>query len=132
MSFWESLSNIISVFFWAFIFIAALFTLVSIITDLFRDRDLNGWWKAVWLVFLVFVPLLTALVYVIARGKGMAERSKQEVKKSKEATDEYIREVAGASPSDEIAKAKALLDAGTISAAEYDSLKQHALSTTVG
>lgn len=130
MSFWESLWNIISVFFWAFIFIGALFALVTIVTDLFRDKKLNGWWKALWLVFLVFVPLLTSLVYLIARGEGMAERSDRQYRQSQEAAEEYIRHIAASSPSpsDEIAKAKSLLVAGTITEAEYETLKQHALS----
>lgn len=128
MEFWESIWNIIAVLFSAFVFIAALFALVSVVTDLFRDKDLNGWWKALWLIFLVFVPLLTALVYLITRGKGMAERSNREYKRNREAANEYIRQVAGASPADEIAKAKALLDAGTIDASEYETLKKHALS----
>lgn len=130
MSFWESLWNIISVFFWAFIFIGALFALVTIVTDLFRDKKLNGWWKALWLVFLVFVPLLTSLVYLIARGGGMAERSDRQYRQSQDAAEEYIRHIAAPSPSpsDEIAKAKSLLVAGTITEAEYETLKQHALS----
>jgi ABC-type Fe3+ transport system permease subunit len=104
--------------------------LFAIIGDLFRDHKLSGWWKAVWIIFLIFVPFLTALIYLIARGNGMAERSQKEAKQYQAATDAYIRQTAGsaASPSDEIAKAKALLDAGTISQAEYDQLKSKALS----
>ena len=110
--------NIIWLFFWSFAFIAYLFALFAIIGDLFRDHKLNGWWKAVWVIFLIFLPFLTALVYLIARGNGMAERSQKEAKQAQAATDAYIRQTAGAaSPSDEIAKAKALLDAGTITPA---------------
>nr|WP_300151067.1 SHOCT domain-containing protein [Propionicimonas sp.] len=109
------------------IFISYLFALFAIIGDLFRDRELSGGWKAVWIFFLVFFPFITALVYLIARGGGMAQRAEAQVKQSKAATDEYIRSVAG-SPSDEIARAKALLDAGTISAEEYATLKAKALS----
>jgi hypothetical protein len=130
MSFWESFWDLIWWFLWAFAFIAYLFALFAIIGDLFRDRQLNGWWKAVWIIFLIFVPFLTALVYLIARGNGMAERSQKEAKQYQAATDDYIRQAAGisASPSDEIAKAKALLDAGTISQGEYDLLKARALA----
>ena len=117
-------------FFWVFVFVAYLMVLFSILGDLFRDHTLSGWWKAVWIIFLIFVPFLTALVYLIARGSGMAERAQKEARQYQQATDEYIRQTAGtaASPSDEIAKAKALLDAGTISQAEYDQLKARALS----
>lgn len=133
MSFWDSLWNIIVVFFFAFIFIGAFFALVTIVSDLFRDKKLNGWWKAVWLVFLIFVPLVTSLVYLIARGSGMAERSDQAYRKSQEAAEEYIRNAAGSStsPSDEIAKAQALLAAGTITQAEFETLKAHALAVPV-
>ena len=115
---------------WIFYFTAYIFMVFLIISDLFRDHKLNGWWKAVWIIFLIFVPFLTALVYLIARGSGMAERAQKEARQYQQATDDYIRQTAGtaASPSDEIAKAKALLDAGTISQAEYDQLKAKALS----
>lgn len=118
-------------FLWAFCFIAYLFVLFAIISDLFRDHKLNGWFKALWIIFLIFVPFLTALVYLIARGKGMGERSMAEAKKYQAAQADYIRSVSGsgaASPADEIAKAKALLDAGTISQAEYDAIKAKALA----
>jgi len=114
---------------WIFYFTVYIFMVFLIISDLFRDHKLNGWWKAVWIIFLIFVPFLTALVYLIARGSGMAERAQKEARQVQAATDDYIRATAGAaSPSDEIAKAKALLDAGTISPAEYDQLKARALS----
>ena len=130
MNFWNSFGDVIWWFLWAFVFIAYLMALFAIIGDLFRDHKLSGWWKAVWIIFLIFVPFLTALIYLIARGNGMAERSQKEAKQYQAATDAYIRQTAGAaaSPSDEIAKAKALLDAGTISQAEYDQLKSKALS----
>jgi hypothetical protein len=124
MDFW----GIVYTFFWTFAFIAYLFALFAIIGDLFRDHKLNGVVKAIWILFLIFVPFLTALVYLIARGGGMAERQVKQVKEAQSATDQYIRTVAGSSPSDEIAKAKALLDAGTITPAEYDAIKAHALS----
>ncbi len=109
------------------IFISYLFALFAIVGDLFRDRDLSGGLKAVWIFFLVFFPFITALIYLIARGNGMGQRAEAQVRQSKAATDEYIRSVAG-SPADEIARAKALLDAGTISTEEYAKLKAKALS----
>ncbi len=130
MNFWNSFWDVIWWFLWAFVFIAYLMALFAIIGDLFRDQKLSGWWKAVWVIFLIFVPFITALIYLIARGNGMAERSQREAKQYQAATDAYIRQTAGsaASPSDEIAKAKALLDAGTISQQEYDQLKAKALA----
>ncbi|MBS1907007.1 MAG: SHOCT domain-containing protein [Actinobacteria bacterium] len=127
MSFWDSLWNILVVFFWAFVFISALFAMIAVVTDLIRDKKLNGWWKALWLIFLVFVPLLTSLIYLIARGGGMADRSVREAEAAQRSTDDYIRSVASVSTADEIAKAKALLDAGTIDQAEFARLKERIL-----
>ena len=127
MEFWSSFWNIIWYFISAFIFIAYLIALFSIITDLFRDRELSGGWKALWFIALIFISLPTALVYLIVRGKGMAERSRKNIEESARAAEDYIRTVAHVSPSDEIAKAKALLDAGTITAEEYEQLKRRAL-----
>lgn len=128
--FWGSFADLIWWFLWAFVFFAYLFALFAIIADLFRDHKLSGWWKAVWIIFLIFVPFLTALIYLIARGRGMAERSAAQARQFEQAQNEYIKSVAGGggSPSDEIAKAKALLDAGTISQSEYDAIKAKALS----
>jgi hypothetical protein len=126
---WDDFWSVIWLFFWGFVFISYLMALFSIVADLFRDHTLNGWWKAVWIIFLVFAPFITALVYVIARGRGMAERSQRDVRQAQAATDNYIRDVAGSSPADEIAKAKALLDSGTISQEEYAHLKSRTLGT---
>lgn len=126
--FWGSFWDLIWWFLWAFVFFAYLFALFAIISDLFRDHKLSGWWKAAWIVFLIFVPFLTALVYLITRGRGMAERSASQAKQIQQVQDDYIKQVAGSSPSDEIAKAKALLDAGTITPAEYDVIKAKVLA----
>ena len=126
--FWGSFWDLIWWFLAVFIFFAYIMALFSVISDLFRDHKLNGWWKALWIIFLIFVPFLTLLVYLIARGPGMAARSQKEVAQAQQAADSYIKQVAGTSPSDEIAKAKSLLDAGTITQAEYDSIKAKALS----
>jgi hypothetical protein len=120
------LENFWEIFWWLFIFyafFAFLWALFMVIGDLFRDHELSGWWKAVWIIFLVFVPLLSVLAYMIARGKGMAERSMAQARKSQADTDAYIRQAAAASPTEEIAKAKALMDAGTITPEEYNQIK---------
>ena len=126
--FWGSLGDLIWWFLWVFVFVAYLFALFAVIGDLFRDHELSGWWKAVWIIFLIFVPFLTLLVYLIARGNGMAERGAAQAKELQTAQEAYIKQVAvGTSPADEIAKAKGLLDAGTITQAEYDAIKTKAL-----
>ena len=129
MDFWNNIWNVIGVFFWSFAFIAYLFALFAIIGDLFRDHKLNGVFKAIWILFLIFVPFLTALVYLIARGRGMAERSMKAANQAQTATNDYIKSVAGtSSPTDEIHKAKALLDSGAITQAEFDAIKAKALA----
>ena len=124
MSFWDVVWFIVI----TFAFVAYLMVMFAIITDLFRDRTVSGWAKAVWIVALIFVPLLTSLVYLIARGGGMAERAARHGEAVRQQQDAYIRDVAGkASPVDQIAQARAMLDAGVISQAEFDSLKAKAL-----
>ena len=100
------------------------------IVDVFRDRTLNGWAKAAWLLFMVFVPILTVLVYVIARGRSMAERQAMAGREAQASTDQYIRSVANSSPSQDIAQAKQLLDSGAITQGEYAVLKDKALGNT--
>lgn len=125
MSLWQSFLLVLEIFF----FLAYLIVLFQIVGDLFRDRKLGGVAKALWVVLLIVVPLLTALVYLVARGKGMAERSHATAVAHQEAANSYIREVAGTSPSQEIAAAKALLDAGTITAEQFDRIKARALES---
>ncbi|MFC7451166.1 SHOCT domain-containing protein [Rhodococcus daqingensis] len=122
-SFWDFLWLIII----TFAFVAYLMLLFSIIGDLFRDHKLSGWWKAVWVFFLIFLPFITALIYLIARGDGMTKRSIAAAQHLKDEQDAYIKTVAGKSPADQIADAKALLDSGTITEAEFASLKSKAL-----
>jgi len=114
----------------SFLFISYLFILFYIFGDLFRDTSIGGWSKAFWILFLIFFPWLAMLIYLIARGKGMTERSAQAALAQKEATDQYIQSVAssGASAADQIASAKSLLDAGAITQAEFDQLKAKALA----
>lgn len=124
----NSLWDVIWTMFVAFAFIAYLIAMFSVVTDLFRDRDLKGWLKAVWVFFLIFLPFLTVLVYLIARGEGMARRQVAHVRASQDAADDYIRTVAGGSPADDIVKAKQLLDSGAITEDEYAMLKAKALA----
>ena len=111
-----------------FAFIAYLMILFNILVDLFwRDHKTSGWIKAIWVIFLIVLPYLTALVYLIARGKGMAERAREQAMAAKRDTDDYIKQAAGRSPAQEIADAKNLLETGTITQAEFDTLKAKAL-----
>jgi len=114
---------------WSYLFIAYLMVMFQIISDLFRDHELNGFMKAVWFVALIFLPILAAIIYLIARGHGMADRQIESMRKRQGETDQYIQSVAGrGNPAEQIASAKALLDAGTITQAEFDSLKSKALA----
>ena len=125
MNFWDFFWLMV----WGFIFISYLMVLFQVIVDIFRDRGLKGWTRALWVVALFIAPPLTALVYVLARGRGMAERQQAGAVEAREATDNYIRSVAAeADPSAQIARAKSLLDGGAISPAEYDQLKAKALA----
>ncbi|HMR94662.1 MAG TPA: zinc metalloprotease HtpX family protein [Microthrixaceae bacterium] len=102
--------------------------LFSILGDLFRDHDTSGWGKAAWVLFLVIAPFLAALIYLIARGNGMAKRSMAAQADAQKQFNEYVQSVAGSgSPSDQIAQAKQLLDSGAIDQAEFDRLKAKAL-----
>ena len=89
---------------------------------------MNGFAKALWIIFLVLVPWLTALIYLIVEHKGMAERSMKAAEKMQKEQAHYIQTVAGTSPAEQIKHAKDLLDAGTISQQEYDQLKAKALA----
>lgn len=126
--FWGSFADLIWWFLSVVVFVAYLFVLFSIILDVFRDHKLNGWFKALWMIFLIFLPFITAIVYLIARGRGMSRRSIESAQEVRKAQEQYIQSVAGSSPADEIAKAKSLLEAGSISQAEFDALKAKALS----
>lgn len=111
-----------------FVFVAYLLVLFQIIGDLFRDRSMSGFVRVLWIIFLVVFPYLTAFVYIITRGRGIAERQAASRTAAKNAADEYIRDVAGKSASEQIAEAKSLLDTGAIDAAEFATLKAKALS----
>src|SRR6187200_3535088 len=111
--------------FWFFIWIAALMVWFRCLFDLFGDHSLSGWGKAGWAILLIFVPWLGALIYLIARGRSMTERQAAAMAQQQAAQDKYIQQVAGTSTgaADQIASAKALLDSGAISQAEFDALK---------
>jgi ABC-type multidrug transport system fused ATPase/permease subunit len=126
-SFWDFFWLLV----WTFFFVMYLMVLFQIIADLFRDRDLSGGWKALWVIFLIIFPFLAALIYLIARGKGMAERHMAAARSAQAATDQYIKSVAtqGSSPADQIASAKSLLDSGAITQQEFEQLKAKALAS---
>jgi hypothetical protein len=116
--------------FWFFIWIAALMVWFRCLFDLFADKSLSGWGKAGWVLLLVFVPWFGALIYLIARGRSMTQRQLDAATQMRAEQDKYIQQVAGTSQSsaDQIASAKALLDSGTITQAEFDTLKAKALA----
>lgn len=122
-NFWDFMWLIVS----TFVLIAYLFVVFHIVFDLFRDDQLGGGFKALWIIGLVFLPFLTALAYVLFRGQGMAERQRAAMSRARSQTESYIREVAGKSPAEQIADAKALLDAGTITHDEFGRLKAKAI-----
>jgi hypothetical protein len=113
---------------WAFVFGCYLVVLFQIVVDLFRDENLSGWWKAVWIIFLIIAPFLSMLIYVIARGRGMAER--HQAAKGPREDDAYVPPpiIHVPNPADQIASAQRLLDNGAITQAEFDQLKQKALA----
>ena len=111
-----------------FLFVVWFWILITIFGDLFRDADLSGWAKALWVFFVVLVPLIGILAYFIVRGGGMAERAAKQQKAAQAQFDDYVRQTSAAgNPAEQISQAKALLDAGTIDQAEYDKLKAKAL-----
>jgi hypothetical protein len=113
---------------WSFFFVAYLMVLFQILGDLFRD-DMSGWFKALWVLALIIAPFLGAFIYLIARGRGMAERRAGEMQRMQAQSDAYIQQVAGKSnPTEQIASAKALLDSGAITAEEFERLKAKALA----
>ena len=120
-------------FLWAmivfFAWIAWIWIAITCFIDIFRRHDIGGWGKALWIVFIIVLPFLGVLVYLIAQHDGMRERSVKQAQEQQAAFDKYVKDTAGGSAA-EIAKAKELLDAGTITQEEFDSIKARALGTT--
>jgi Short C-terminal domain/Phospholipase_D-nuclease N-terminal len=116
--------------FWFFIWIAALTIWFRCLFDMFSDSTLSGWAKAGWAIFMIFIPWVGALVYLIARGRSMSDRQAAAIQNQQAAQEQYIKQVAGSSadPVSRIADAKALLDSGAISEAEFNTLKAKALA----
>jgi hypothetical protein len=110
-----------------FAWVAWIWIAITVFADVFRRHDINGWAKAAWVVLVIVLPFLGVLIYLISQHEGMGERSVKEAKTQQAAFDQYVREAAGGSAA-EIAKAKELLDAGTISQAEFDAIKAKAVS----
>jgi ABC-type multidrug transport system fused ATPase/permease subunit len=117
-TFGQALLTVIEIF----LFIIWIWLVITIMLDVFRDRDLSGGWKALWVFFLIFVPVLTALVYLIFRGNGMRDRAIEHQREMQQAANDYIRTVA-ASPADELHKLGELHAKGILTDAEFASAK---------
>jgi hypothetical protein len=111
-----------------FFFVIWIWILITILSDLFRDHELSGWWKAVWVLFLVFIPFVTALIYLIARGSGMRDRAIKAQADAKKHMDTYIQQQAHSSPADELHKLNELKEKGAISSEEFDKAKAKLLA----
>lgn len=110
---------------WAVYIVAYIYVVFFVIRDVFRNEKANGWIKALWIILLVFIPFLTGFIYVIVNGKGIAEREHRA--RASVPEDDAYRPAASSSPADDIARAQALHDAGTITQGEYDAIKSKAL-----
>jgi hypothetical protein len=113
------------VFFGFFLWIMLIFRAFA---DLFGRHDIGGWGKAGWTILIIVIPLVGVCIYLLSQGKGVAEREEARARRSKGEFDNYVRDVAGSGPADDIAKAKALLDSGAIDADEFAALKAKALA----
>jgi hypothetical protein len=111
-----------------FLFVIWIWILITVFADIFRRKDVGGGTKALWIIFVIVLPYLGVLVYLIANHDGMADRNIEQMQKQQEATDAYIKSVAGGSAA-EIEKAKGLLDSGAITQAEFDQIKAKALAS---
>jgi hypothetical protein len=112
-----------------FVWVTWIWMMILILSDVFRRRDLSGWGKAGWTFFLIVLPFLGALIYLIAQSDGMAERRAQDAQGQRAQMDDYVRSVASSGgPAAEIDKAKQLLDSGAINQTEFDALKAKALA----
>ena len=113
-----------------FLWVAWIWILIMILSDLFRRHDISGWVMALWTIFVIIAPFLGVLIYLIVECKGMNQRNLERQQQYQSQTDDYIRTVASTGdPAEQIAKAKQLLDSGAITAEEFAALKQKALAT---
>jgi len=106
-----------------FLFVVWVWIIFTIITDLFRNHEMSGWLKGLWVVLLIFIPWLTALIYLIVYGSDMRERQLRAQAEAKHAADDYIRAAAHTSPADELHKLHELVEKGALTEAEYDQAK---------
>ena len=120
----DVLWSMIIFFFW----VIWIWIVITVLIDIFRRHDISGWAKAAWLVFVVILPWLGVLVYLIAQHDGMRERSMKHAQAQQQAFDSYVRDTAGGGAAGDIAKAKELLDTGAITQAEFEALKAKALA----
>jgi len=112
-----------------FAFVIWIWLLFVVFADIFRRHDTSGFAKVLWIIFIIIVPYFGVFVYLIAEHKGMTERAIKQQEAAQAQTEQYVRSVAGTGdPTEQIAKAKQLLDSGTITQAEFDQIKQKALS----
>jgi len=111
-----------------FFLVIWIWILITVLVDLFRDHELSGWAKALWVFFLIVLPFLGVLIYLIARGDGMRHRAVEEQKHMQQASEEYIRSVAGASPVDQLHRLDELRARGAISQEEFERLKARVLA----
>ena len=123
-TFGQGLLTVLSIFF----FVIWIWILITILTDLFRDHELSGWAKAAWVLFLVFIPFLTALIYLIARGAGMRDRTIKAQADAKKHFDEYVQQQAHTAPADELHKLNDLKEKGALSQEEFDKAKAKLLA----
>src|SRR5271165_860199 len=113
------------IFFGFFIFI---WLLIVVFADIFRSRDMGGWAKALWVIFIIILPLLGILVYLIARGGSMHERNEQVAEQQQQEFDAYVQQAAGTSTADQLAKLATLKEQGTITDAEFEAQKAKLLA----
>jgi hypothetical protein len=114
---------------WFFLFFIWIWLLIVIFMDIFRSHDLGGWGKALWLIFIIILPLLGVLVYLIARGKSMHERAAQQAAQQKADFDAYVRETAGAgNTAEQLEKLASLKNSGALTDAEFEAQKAKLLS----
>ena len=111
-----------------FFFVIWIWILITILTDLFRDHELSGWAKAAWVLFLVFIPFLTAMIYLSARGAGMRDRTIKAQADAKKHFDEYVQQQAHTAPADELHKLNDLKEKGALSQEEFDKAKAKLLA----